>query len=171
MNMIIYDKKRLEFQRYDPNGQMDEYNTWLLDEKMKFEIWDNLGNNYDYVPADNTCPVQRFQQSQSASTGDCSIWSLWYLELRLDNLEMDPFNLEKIAYNQLKQKNNLTNFIKAYGQNLLNINDQIRYLIKQKYNIVLQKIKLNDPKVLDILTQLIPMEYSLIRKLAGIRIN
>lgn len=175
MNMLIYDKKRQELQRFDPNGKMemmdDLYNTFLLDEKIKFEVYDNLGNYTEYVPADNTCPIQILQENQESSEGYCAAWSLWYLELRLSNLNVDPYTLEQQAYNKLKNNDDLLTFIKGYLMYIINMNDYIILLVNNKYNTNITELSLNDNKVISVIKQLLPIDEDLINKLCGLHIN
>lgn len=159
MNIIVYDKKRMDVQRFDPNGESDNiYNVWLLDHKLKFEFIDYIGSSVNYIESDNTCPIQVLQESQMSSEGYCSVWCFWYLELRLSYINEDPYKLEKIAYIELNKNDNLLNFIQSYGRYILSMKDLIRIRIKEKFDKDFIDIKYSNKYVRDIIKELLPIQ-------------
>jgi hypothetical protein len=158
MTILIYDKRRLEMQRYDPNGMSQEYNEFILDEKLKFEFWDNLNSAINYIKPDNTCPVQLYQSKYFTDENDegyCSAWCFWYLELRLMNLDIDPYKVEQLAYDELRKKDiSLLEFIRGYTNFLLNIKHQL------VDNLTRQNIEVNDYTLHSRLSEYLPFSIS-----------
>jgi hypothetical protein len=174
MNLLIYDKNRLDVQRFDPNGESDEdYNCFFLDEKLKFELWEQIDSNVNYIPSDNNCPLQVLQENQMSSEGYCSAWCFWYLELRLSNVDKDPFYLEKEAYESLKKRDDLLHFIRGYSAFLLSMIGTIKYLVKERFDIDVEvsDVNLSNKYVKKVIRELLPMNDSLVLLFSGLSVG
>lgn len=120
---IIYDFKRKMIERYDPYG-----NTKILDRDMdkvfKKELTRNVNLNY----CDTSCyfPVAGFQtlsdenniynQKMGDFGGYCLAWTLWYIEHRINNKEVEPKKLVRKTINKiLKMKMKPIEYIRNYA--------------------------------------------------------
>jgi hypothetical protein len=90
MNMLLFDTTQKVVERFDPLGDYIGYETDILDEKLKkvFNLYD-----YKYYKQNDTCTFQSVQIDQfSTDETDnryCAAWSMWYLELRLSNADIE----------------------------------------------------------------------------------
>lgn len=159
MTIIVYDKQRLEVQRFDPNGENNnEYNEMILDERLKFEFWDNISTSLHYIRPDDTCPVQAYQDihyTDKYNEGYCSAWCFWYLELRLSNMDIDPYELEKRAYDILSNsKESLLEFIRGYSYFIIRMKDRI------KESLLSRGFEYNERNIKKYLYELLPLNLS-----------
>lgn len=158
MTMIIYDKRRLEVQRFDPNGENNEYNEMILDEMLKFEFWDNIDTSLHYIPPDNTCPIQAYQDlhyTDEDNEGYCSAWCFWYLELRLSNQDVDPYKLEKMAYEKLsRSEESLLRFIRGYGVFITEMKSKIRNDLESR------GVEYTDTNIKSYLSEMLPLSIT-----------
>lgn len=126
LNLVIYNKKQKLVRRFDPHGYSeDNYNTWLLDYKLKFECWDNVDQSIDYIGSDNTCPFQKYQEQMTSSDGFCAAWCLWYLELLLSNSKIDSYKVEQLAYVKFANETKPLQLIQGYAQFILSIKNTL----------------------------------------------
>lgn len=128
-NILILDKQKATIERFEPHGgRMSEsihfYESPELDERLA-ELFRAKSKSYTYLKPQEICPRKGFQQKQvkehltkSLETlgGFCGVWSLWYMELRLLNPNVDPQSLINSALEELsKGDNNFTKFIINYS--------------------------------------------------------
>lgn len=171
LNILVYDKCRKEIQRFDPNGAESDYNTFVLDEMLKFTIWEEIDSSINYVPADNICPIQRLQASQESSSGYCGAWCMWYLELRLTNIDKDPYEVERYAYRQLSERQNLLEFIRGYGTYLLNMKRYILKRVQEKFSVELNVFDQDNHYVKLVMQELLPVDDSFVELFRSLRLN
>jgi hypothetical protein len=128
-NVLIYDKKTEELERFDPN--VETYYGWedAIDNCVKNTVSKYFPIKKYYRPID-FCPqdkaFQFLQAKEPKQTGNpkgfCKWWSQWYLDLRLAHPELSREEVIKAASKIFSDKNlisSMTNFIKGYGIELL----------------------------------------------------
>ena len=127
-NFLIYDSKRKELERFEPNGFISDncFNPPNLEEKLA----DLLNSNVQvdmvkkvYAPL-SFCPRISFQSLQHRERekqigdpgGFCAAWIMWYADTRLENPNKTRKQVVEMAL--LKFKNNIgsmTEFIRSYS--------------------------------------------------------
>jgi hypothetical protein len=173
MNILLYDKNNKEFQRYDPNGFTDlAYNSWVLDETLKFGVMDYLGADIEYIPPDSTCPVQNLQDTTRSNDAFCAAWCLWFLELRLSNVGKPSKSVESIAYNLIKELFSPNELILGYADFLIQMKQFIANDVKTTYGIVLDdnSITLQNQYVRNIIQNIMPLDNDVIGRFERISI-
>ncbi len=130
-NAILYDKSTNEMERFDPHGawELSKYKLKELDAQIKadFDVRRYLlPAKVKYFRPDQYCPkIPIFQRTQGLEPpgmdprGTCSVWRLWYLDMRLSNPNVPRQDAVILAQRKLEQKGSFNRFIKAYTQYLL----------------------------------------------------
>lgn len=119
-NIIIFDKERGSLERFEPYGEIPYLETENLDEMIKDKLGTFLGRYLKsknmkltyYSPRDLFSGVS-FQiisndmSSKVKKMGDpvgfCLAWTLWYLEMRIKNPNVDPKMLISRSVFKIKQ--------------------------------------------------------------------
>ena len=137
-NIIIYDTKNKEMEYFEPYGDIHSRLFFhnkpkTSDRLMKMELSfveyckKHLGD-IKYYPTLSFCPSLSFQSKndlhgsrrEGEKSNYCMAWSLWYLHMRLKNINMDRKTLIVKALEQLdKNKKGYRRFIRNYSQFLL----------------------------------------------------
>jgi len=137
-NYLIFDKKTFELERFEPYGSSEpykfNYNGKLLDSILTFkfnEIYDNI----KYISPDKFLPKIGFQYNdvfeyKTKKLGDpdgfCSLWSIWYCDMRLSHPDIHRNSLINKLLKKIKESNiSFKNLIRNYSQNITNIRDEI----------------------------------------------
>lgn len=125
-NVIIYDKKKNIFERFEPNGCSIEFTDW-------FEVheFDNAFSkvakklyNAEYHPSLICCPlvgIQAVQESEKLRKrydpgGFCAAFSLWIIGLRLKNPNENFRKLQLGAIKSARKKEKtFTSFIRNFS--------------------------------------------------------
>ena len=129
-NFLIYDKKRKELERFEPNGQMETLDPecfgWTgLDEELKriFNKYVQKGMVKTALPPLSFCP-EEFQVIQAQEGEDlpsdiggwCGVWTVWYAETRLLNPNKTREQVVALAMNELRNSpKSMTKFIRDYS--------------------------------------------------------
>jgi hypothetical protein len=142
-NYLLYDKKKKSLERFEPFGYVNDkecLNPPNLDDKIRELFEENLGKDFikEYLKPLNFMPKDNFQTIQEEEhelryddpVGFCSVWSAWYIDLRLSNPDIEREELVKKALKILKKnkkdKNiSFTQFIRNYSNFLVEISDEI----------------------------------------------
>ena len=144
-NYILFDKKQKTLERFESFGKVDSscLANPKMDKKIEELFKENLKNteyeNFTYkkplsfLPEDN---VQTIQEEESRwknvrgknPVGFCSVWSLWYIDLRTSNPDADPLTLIKWAIKKIRQQGTFTDFIRRYSLLFVDTNNQIENL-------------------------------------------
>ena len=118
-NMVIYDTKDKELERFEPYGGKVKTK---FDKLFKMYI-DVFIDNVTYFEPLTFCPNISFQQLNETygtilSTdpgGFCTIWSLWYMEMRLKYPDKSRKKIIDIAIKDISEnKKGYRNFIRNY---------------------------------------------------------
>jgi ankyrin repeat protein len=130
-NTIIYDVQKNELLRFEPYGDWNFNDSYHLD-KIINDIFSNaINKQVKYIrPGEYLSDVQ----FQSASKGDieqsigdpggyCGAWSIWFLELKMLNPDIDnkmlvDESLKNILFKYKLNKNPLLHYIRGYGVKL-----------------------------------------------------
>jgi hypothetical protein len=124
MNILIFDCFTLEFELFEPYGDINnihnfdimfkiEFNKYLMIDKSKYDTSDNIihktFNNkcIKYFPTLSFCPKYSFQALDELIInkdriikylgGYCGIWSMWWINYRLGHPYIDRETLIKYA--------------------------------------------------------------------------
>jgi hypothetical protein len=121
-NCLIYDKKHNEIERFDAVSVTHEsYHHVELDEHL--QAWFNTfaPPNMKYFKPIDYCPVKlAFQRKElhevgyDDSHGNCAVWRLWYIDLRLNNPHLTRKEVIKMAMHRLNEYGAFQKFIKSY---------------------------------------------------------
>jgi hypothetical protein len=127
-NILIYDTKTKELERFEPHGNKfrgkKDYADW---NKLDFEIeYVFLNNGIEikkyYKPLD-FCPRLGFQSLErddvieSDPAGFCKTWIIWYLELRLKNPDISREKVISGSIQKIKQDpTGFKSFIRNYSK-------------------------------------------------------
>ena len=127
-NCIIIDKTTRSIERFEPNTPTlwkDFNNGSELDEAVmnafkEFKL--------EYIPMMNTCPygfqhLEALEDSEEYVNfgGNCAIWTMWYMDLRLSNPLIPRQILVKKAWKELVKEGAFRVFINSYHDYLLRI--------------------------------------------------
>ena len=146
-NWLLYDKKTKSLERFESYGRITGDRTCLnppnLDKKIEKLFKDNLGKDFikhyykplTYSPENSLQTIQENENEDLEIVGFCSVWSCFWIDLRLSNPDIDRENLLKMTIDELKEikkKKNIsfTQFIRNYSGLIVNVSDEI----KKMYN-------------------------------------
>ncbi len=131
-NCLIFDKKTNEIERFDSIGsslvdayKIDDFDRLIKDEFDK-QININVPINYKYITPAHFCPKIPFQMKEleeigyDDTTGNCAVWRLWYIDIRLSNPTISRKELTKLAYNKIENIGSFQKFIKSYQAYIMN---------------------------------------------------
>jgi ankyrin repeat protein len=140
-NVILYDKERNEAIRFDPYGPIDMNDEKLLDielEKLLRNIFDLNKLKYikplDYMTDTKFQIVSNESNENNRKLGDpigyCLAWTFWFIELRLDNPNIDISTLVKKSFNNIlsdavnSETNVMLDHIRNYASKLDKLKNQ-----------------------------------------------
>ena len=144
-NILFYDKKTNEIERFEPNGKDNpinfNYNPKLLDELLFEKIKEFIPNVIYLNPSmyqEKIGPqmLDTIENKKNKYIGDpngfCAAWCLWYIDNRIQYYDINRNNLIKKLLNNAKINNiNIRNLIRNYSKNITDIRDGFL----NKYNI------------------------------------
>jgi len=152
-NYMLYDRKLKVLSRFEPFGKVVSscLNPPTLDKKI-FELFvKNLGSDLikEYYPPQAFLPTENFQTIQENEkewinrnedeepVGYCSVWSAWFIDLRLSNPDMDKEELVKLAMKKLKSLKSekgltFTSFIRNYSGMIVEVSKEIKKIYDGK---------------------------------------
>jgi hypothetical protein len=120
-NALIYDKEKRELERFEPHGhgymQFEQDN---LDEALRtfFGVGVRIGT---YLPPLLTCPIglqddddDEINPGAKDIGGNCAVWTLYYMEIRLSNPLLSRADVVKAALAGIKRRGSFRMFINAY---------------------------------------------------------
>ncbi len=125
-NVIIYDKTNKELERFDPHGQweIEKFNHKGLDLRLHEDFAaqkDVMPAKFKYLTPAQFCPSHAIFQAKEGDEipgedlkGNCAVWRLWYISIRLANPNVPRKELILIAQRKLEEKGSLYKFIKSY---------------------------------------------------------
>ena len=137
-NYLLYDHKKKEIERFEPHGSTTppglNYNPSLLDsilkKKMKF-----FDNSIKYISPSEYLPKVGFQLIESNERnrkrigdpgGFCALWSIWYIDMRITNIEIDRKKLVSHLIKKIKENNiSFKEIIRNYSYNIIQFRDKL----------------------------------------------
>ncbi len=137
-NYLIYDDIKKEVERFEPHGAGHpigmNYHPELLDnvlEKTFFEI----NSEIKYIRPQDFLPKIGLQilditEEKTKRIGDpggfCALWSMWYVDMRIQHHSVDRKKLVKKMITQIKANNiSFKNLIRNYSNEILKLRDQL----------------------------------------------
>jgi hypothetical protein len=138
-NILIIDRKRKTIEIFEPHGvsTMFENRMYNAIEKMD-KVWHAFGpKTFTVTTSEAMCPAIKFNTNngpQAASiddNGSCTLWSLWFLHVRLQNPHMSGKEAQEHALESILSKANnkeevsiaLKRFISGFATTLMIILD------------------------------------------------
>jgi hypothetical protein len=129
-NLLIYDKDTNEMERFDSLGYhiSPHYHMSELDALLVPDFNQHTPTPIKYFTPLDYCPkVPIFQilelsniPSENDTGGNCAVWRLWYIHVKLSNPHLNRKELIELANAKLqKGKSTAHNFIKAYQRFIL----------------------------------------------------
>ena len=114
-NILLYDKKLNEIERFEPHGSIYpfrfNYNPELLD-TILFKYFNNYFCNLKYFKPLDYLPKLGFQYLESNNNnnigdpgGFCASWSIWYINLRIKYNNIDRKKIVIKSINKIKELN------------------------------------------------------------------
>ena len=132
-NILIIDNTQKTIERFDPYGVLgfnspDDLDN-LLEDKINKVIYKKIKKKYKYYRPKDLQRIKSFQflsrhdDISNRRIGDvggfCLAWCFWYLENRLNNLEINPKNLvSKLEKKLIIDKMDIIDYIRSYANKL-----------------------------------------------------
>lgn len=149
-NYLLYDKQHKSLERFEAYGEVDTscLNNPEIDKSIEAIFKKNLGNDFilkykkplDFLPKNNLQTLQENENEMKKDdpVGFCSVWSLWYIDLRLLNPSIPSKKLIELASSSLKKmkKENgisLTQFIRNYSNWIVEVSLEIESLYRKTH--------------------------------------
>lgn len=137
-NYLIYDKTIKEIERFEPHGGTTpigfNYNSKLLDEILESYI-KSIDSEIKYINPSSFIPKIGFQIMDAQETdrkrigdpgGFCAMWSIWYVDQRLQYPEYTREQLIKILFSSIRSNGiSFRNMIRNYTRNIIDIRDKL----------------------------------------------
>lgn len=129
-NALLINNKDKTVERFEPHGYIKSefYDHDKIDHDLEKYF---KKKRYKYIRTVQECHIgpQNIEAEAERTFGDpsgyCVAWSLWYLEMRLRNLEVPRNKLFSMMENKSSTSSRFHNFIRAYSQNI--INQKLKY--------------------------------------------
>ena len=145
-NILIYDKKINEMERFEPNGGSYpfsfNYNPKLLDQILN-DKFSSIFKNLKYVKPSDYIPKIGFQYLESYSKrthkigdpdGFCAAWCSWYADLRIKYPDMERSKLIHKTIRRVRELGiKFKNLIRNFSKKIIDIRDE--YLKKVNLDI------------------------------------
>lgn len=130
-NVLIHDKSTNEIERFDGLGSdiSTTYEIDKFDERIRNELLkvSSIPQGFKYLTPIDFCPkIPIFQAKELDDIpghdlgGNCAVWRLWYIHIRIANPNLTRKQLVKYAIKKLEQAGSLYRFIKSYQLFILN---------------------------------------------------
>lgn len=127
-NIIIYDTKQHLFERFDPYGSNNAYDSTSLDNFLK-EYFETAFDGVTYELSCEQISLQAFSdennfanKNRSDPKGFCVAWCIWYIETRVQNINanVDVRKLIAKTISRINRESNFIDYIRNYA-NILHI--------------------------------------------------
>jgi hypothetical protein len=120
-NVLIIDKAAMTLERFEPYGE-GEWDIFNNDKQLDEAVVETFKPyNLRYLPISDTCPhgfqgIEVKEDSGEFITfgGNCQVWTLWYMDLRLSNPLVPREVLIKSAWKELVKDGSFRTFINGY---------------------------------------------------------
>lgn len=147
-NILLYDKTLNEMERFEPYGTGFppgfNYNPNNLDNSLKNLFMNYFEDGFKYYsPSDYELKVglqllDTMEYTKEKNIGDpggfCAAWSLWYVEMRLININVERKYLIQKLINYIRSKRvSFRSVIRSFTKNITDLRDE--YLLKVKLDI------------------------------------
>ena len=146
-NILIYDIIKKELIRFEPYGNAEVSDNDMLNKKLKdlFEQIDKdakiiLPKDYLYDTGFQNISNDSLNIKSGDPGGFCLAWSLWFLELKLNNPDEDNHILVKNAFDNIKLDYN-KKYIKKIDVNIIHNNPFLNYIRDYANNLDNEKNK------------------------------
>lgn len=141
-NWLLYDKKTKSLERFESYGKINDkkcLNPPKLDKLIEKLFKENLGDDFiknyyeplAYSPNRNFQTIQEDEDEELEISGFCSVWSCFWIDMRLSNPDIDREELLTMALKELrkikKQKGiSFTQFIRNYSGLIVDVSNEIK---------------------------------------------
>lgn len=140
-NWLLYDKETRSLERFEPYGKVNDktcLNPPNLDKEIEEIFKKNLGDEYikhyysplSYSRERNLQTLQEAENEKMEIVGFCSVWSCFWIDLRLSNPDIDRKILIEMTRKELmkiKKKEGIsyTQFIRNYSGLIVDVAKEI----------------------------------------------
>lgn len=151
-NYLLFDKRKKTLERFESFGAVKGKCISDTDVDIKIEklFRENLPNefkDFTYIRPLEILPKYNVQTEQEKEdrwknriegnpVGFCSVWSIWYIDLRTSNPDVPPQDLIEIAINKIKNieserenkgfgKGSFTDFIRRYSLLIVDLKESL----------------------------------------------
>lgn len=143
-NVLFYDKKNHVLEHFEPHGHI----RIILDPHFKHfkqKLEKVFGEHVNYIPPDEWMDIFSVQAIEGVDDipnlgdvdGYCLSWCIWYIDMRMKHLDMDPQTLLKKFICRLHKKGqSLKNYIRSYSGRITNVRDNFL----KKYNVTINQL-------------------------------
>jgi hypothetical protein len=130
-NIIIYDKINNSFELFEPDEQYSEEENNIIETSLRQHI------EFDkFYPPTTFCPQPPFQVKDEEEKnknmfegyygGFCFSWSMWYIDLRLSNINKSRNEILESAHRTLNATNSFHKFIGNYTAFILTLDSNLQ---------------------------------------------
>lgn len=149
-NYLLFDKTKKTLERFESFGKVDTecISDELIDKKIPELFKENLKDteyaNFTYIkplvflPEENVQTIQedemrwKKRSKKNNPVGFCSVWSVWYIDLRTMNPDIEPRTLVREAIKEIRniegENGSFTDFIRRYSLLFVDYMKQVKRL-------------------------------------------
>ena len=146
-NWLLYDKITKSLERFESYGKVNDkkcLNPDNLDKEIEKLFKENLPKDFikkyysplTFLEDKNIQTLQEAENEKLEVVGFCSVWSCFWIDLRLSNPDLDRDTVYNLAMKELeeikKSGKSYTQFIRNYSQFLVDISNEIKKMEKKK---------------------------------------
>jgi len=139
-NAVFINKDQKFIERFEPNTKIGDShkrhyplgNGDILDDALQ-SLFDQYVSDYSYVPPMLTCPLgfhildcREREESTKDKGGNCTDWSIWWMDLRLANANRPRDELMAFALEELGRGGSFRHFINGYSDFLTRISKKYK---------------------------------------------
>ena len=126
-NSLIFDNKLKTLERFEPYGDTPFYDLIVVDSLIQKKLktlfkFKKYYHPLDFCPSKNVqSQLQKLQKGVDPG-GYCTMWCIWYIDMRLTHPNIDREKLIKKAVKKIERKTkDFAKFIRSYGifQNII----------------------------------------------------
>ncbi len=143
-NVLIVDKETMTVERYEPNQGYTEKDYQDVSTKADNALQNGskLDNalrtffkRYDlaYIEPDNICPIGLNRHTYRSMYGmveeiggHCLTWTIYYIDLRLSNPDIDSCTLHQYAIDEIRRDGSFQHFINGYNSFMIRITKKFK---------------------------------------------
>ena len=159
-NFLLYNKKTNILERFEPYGYINNKHSKDLDIFLE-KLFKKINKKIKYISPKifmNRIGFQNISENESKfnnkqisdPSGFCVAWCIWYIEMKLQNPDIDTIDLINTSVKKIiSRKKSFTEYIRDYGNKI--IIEILNYFKKIKLNKKYYYSQLYDNKVMELI--------------------